>query len=372
MTSYSGITDYPHTRSDATGILLTNLGTPDAPTTEAVRRYLAEFLSDPRVIELPRILWLPILHGIILRIRPKRSAHAYQKIWTGQASPLLDISIKQCQALQKLLASRVKGPVPIELGMRYGNPSITGALEKLQQANVQRLLVLPLYPQYSGTTTASSYDAVAAVLKTWRWVPELRLLNHYHDHAGYIDALVDSIRTHWAEKGHSDKLLFSFHGLPQKYFLAGDPYYCQCQKTARLVAEQLQLTDGTWQVAFQSRFGFQKWLQPYTDKTLMAWGKQGIKSVAVICPGFPADCLETLEEIQMRYRDLFLDAGGERFSCIPALNDQPAHIDALMKLIIRNCQGWPEFALDYNADAVHAGLQLREQRATALKSTKPE
>ena len=372
MTKYSGTTDYPHQQPTATGILLTNLGTPDAPTAAAVRQYLAEFLSDPRVIELHQLLWWPILHGIILRTRPKRSAHAYQKIWTDKGSPLLDISIKQLQALQKQTASQIKGPVQIELAMRYGNPSIKHGLEKLRQAHVQRLLVFPLYPQYSAASTGTTFDAVAAVLKTWRWVPELRMLNHYHDDTGYIDALVSSIREHWAGNGRGDKLLFSFHGLPQHYFLAGDPYFCQCHTTARLVVEQLQLADGAWQVAFQSRFGFQKWLQPYTDKTLKAWDKQGIKSVDVICPGFSADCLETLEEIQLQNRDFFLNAGGTKYSYIPALNDQPTHIDALMKLIIRNCQGWPELAPDYNADAVHAGLQQREQRATALKSTKPE
>ncbi|MBF8269461.1 MAG: hemH [Gammaproteobacteria bacterium] len=369
MTTYSGITDYPHQQPAATGILLTNLGTPDAPTTAAVRKYLAEFLSDPRVIELPRLLWWPILHGIILRTRPQRSAHAYQKIWTDKGSPLLDISRRQLQAIQKQLPSQLKGPVRIELAMRYGNPSIKHGLEKLRQANVQRLLVFPLYPQYSAASTGTTFDAVAAVLKTWRWVPELRLLNLYHDDVGYIETLVSSIRDHWAGKGRSDRLLFSFHGLPQQYFLAGDPYFCQCQKTARLVVEQLQLADGQWQIAFQSRFGFQKWLQPYTDKTLKAWGKQGIKSVDVICPGFSADCLETLEEIQLQNRDFFLNSGGTKYSYIPALNDQPAHIDVLTKLIIRNCQGWPEFAPDYDTDAIRAKLQQQEQRAIAMKNT---
>ena len=369
MTRYSGTNDYPHLHPAVTGILLTNLGTPDAPTTESLRKYLAEFLADPRVIELPRLLWWPILHGYILRTRPQRSVHAYRKVWTADGSPLLNISLKQLHAIRKTMAHKVKGPIVVELAMRYGNPSIKQALENFRRANVQRLLVFPLYPQYSGTTTASTFDAVAEVLKSWRWLPELRMLNQYHDDTGYINALVNSVREHWAEKGRAEKLLISFHGLPKHYFLAGDPYFCQCQKTAHLVAEQLQLADEQWQGAFQSRFGPRKWLQPYTDQTLIAWAKQGIKSVDVICPGFSADCLETLEEIQMRYRDLFMNAGGERFSYIPALNDQPVHIDALTELIIRNCQGWPEFAPVYDAAAVKAVLQQQEQRAAEMMNT---
>jgi len=369
MTRYSGTSNYPHLSHAVTGILLINLGTPDAPTAESLRKYLAEFLSDPRVIELPPLLWWPILHGYILRTRPRRSAHAYQKIWTSAGSPLLDISLKQLHALQKSLLDQVEGPLVVELGMRYGQPSIRSALEKIRQANAQRLLVFPLYPQYSGTTTGSTFDAVAEVLKSWRWLPELRLLNQYHDNDGYIEALAQSIREHRAEQGQCDRLLFSFHGLPKHYFLAGDPYFCQCQKTARLVAERLQLAEGTWQVSFQSRFGPREWLQPYTDQTLIAWAKQGIKSVEVICPGFSSDCLETLEEIRMLNQDFFRNAGGEKFFYIPALNDRPAHISALMQLIIKNCQGWPEFASDYNPGVVAARLRLQGQRAAEMMNT---
>ena len=362
MTNYSGISDYRHDSPSCTGILLTNLGTPDSASTADLRKYLAEFLSDPRVVELPRILWWPVLHGIILRTRPKKSARAYNKIWTERGSPLMEISIKQLNAVRDSLRIRIKGPIQVELAMRYGNPSIKSALEKLRQLNVQRLLVLPLYPQYSAATTASTFDAVARVLQTWRWLPEIRMLNHYHDNNAYINALVDSIREHWAEHGKGERLLFSFHGLPKHYFLAGDPYFCQCHKTARLVAEQLELADGLWQVSFQSRFGAREWLKPYTDQTLSDWGRQGVKNVSVICPGFAADCLETLEEINMQNRGFFLNAGGENFSYIAALNDHTSHIHALTELVLENCRGWPEFEQDWDQARVD-----RENRETALR-----
>lgn len=367
MTKFTGIAEYQHNAPARTGILLTNLGTPDSPTTTDLRRYLAEFLSDPRVIELPRILWWPILHGIILRTRPKKSAAAYEKIWTENGSPLMDISIRQITAVRESLHGRVTGPVQVELAMRYGNPSIKSTLEKLRLANVQRLLVLPLYPQYSAATTGSTFDAVAGVLKSWRWLPELRMLNHYHDNNTYIEALADSVREHWAEHGKEDRLLFSFHGLPKHYFLAGDPYFCQCHKTARLVAEHLDLEAGAWQVSFQSRFGTREWLKPYTDRTLIDWGRQGIRNVSVICPGFAADCLETLEEIRIQNRDLFLHAGGEQFSYIPALNDNDSHIHALTELIISNCHGWPGFSQDWDQEASDRELAQTAERHAKMK-----
>lgn len=368
MTKYTGDKKYVHDTPPCTGILLTNLGTPDEPTAAAVRRYLAEFLSDSRVIETPKLIWWPILHGIILRTRPKRSAEAYGKIWTDSGSPLLTIANQQAKAISEQLADRVNGPVRVELAMRYGNPSIRSALNKLRDGNARRIIVFPLYPQYSATTTASTFDAVAKVLKSWRWLPEIRVINHYHDDPGYINALVDSIHEHWAGQGQAEKLLFSFHGLPRKYFVAGDPYFCECQKTARLVAEQLELNEDKWQVAFQSRFGPMEWLKPYTDKTLKQWGKQDIESVDLICPGFSADCLETLEEIKIQNRDFFLNAGGKRFSYIPALNEQPAHITALTDLIIKHCQGWPEFSEDWNEEKMIKELNLSEQRAGKLKN----
>ncbi len=316
-----------------TGVLLTNLGTPDAPTPAALRKYLAQFLSDPRVIETPRWLWWFILHGVILRVRPRRSAKAYREVWTEAGSPLLAISEKQCGAIRSELDKDAGSPVRVELGMRYGNPSIPSALQKLQGYNVRKLVILPLYPQYSAATTASTFDAVAGVLKTWRHIPQLSMISGYHDNPGYIDALAKSVRDHWAQSGKPDRLLFSFHGLPRSYVLAGDPYADECRATARLLARRLGLDEEFWDVSFQSRFGPREWLQPYTDKLLQEWGGSGIGHVHVICPGFAADCLETLEEIKIQNRDFFLAAGGKTFSYIPALNDSPRHIAALCDII---------------------------------------
>ena len=327
--NYKGNPDYKHDTSLQTGVLVTNLGTPDDATPAALRKYLGEFLSDPRVIEVPKPVWWFILHGIILRTRPKKSAEAYQQVWTDNGSPLLDISKKQTAAIQAALDQQHEQPIKVELAMRYGNPSIKSGLEKLQQANCNRILIFPLYPQYSAATTASTFDAVADVFKSWRWIPELRMINHYHDDSDYINALANSVESHWRKNDQPEKLIFSFHGLPKDYFLKGDPYHCECHKTARLVAEKLGLAGESWQVTFQSRFGPRQWLQPYTDKTLKQLGKTDVKHVQVICPGFSADCLETLEEINMQNRDFFIKAGGEEFSYIPALNDNDDHIQAL-------------------------------------------
>ena len=365
MSKYLGNSDYSHGTAECTGVLITNLGTPDAPTTKALRRYLAEFLSDPRVIETPRLIWWLILHGVILRIRPPRAAHAYGKVWTDQGSPLLAISKQQAQALQQSLTTRFKGQVRVALGMRYGNPSIPAALEELRRAGARRLLVLPLYPQYSATTTASTFDAVADVLKTWRWQPELRFVNHYHDDAGYIRALTDSVRAYWAEHGEPERLMFSFHGLPKRYLLAGDPYYCECNKTARLVAEQLGLPADRWLLTFQSRFGREEWLRPYCDHTLREWGKAGVKRVDVLCPGFSADCLETLEEIDQQNRAIFLNAGGGAYHYIPALNDSAAHIAMIADLVAHHSQGWPETAVAWDAAADVAARADSQRRALA-------
>jgi len=333
MTNYIGNTGYKHDTESCTGVLVTNLGTPDAPTPPALRKYLGEFLADPRVIEAPRIIWWFVLHGFILRTRPKRSAAAYRKIWTETGSPLLAISKKQAAAIQKYLDEHATEKFHVELAMRYGNPSIQSGLKKLKQANAKKIVILPLYPQYSATTTASTFDAVANVLKTWRNIPELHLVKHYHDTPDYIDALAESITEHWQEKDRAEKLLFSFHGIPQAYFEAGDPYYCECHKTARLLAEKLNLNEKDWMLTFQSRFGPKEWLKPYTDVTLKELANSGVKNVDVVCPGFSADCLETLEEINMRYREAFLVAGGKKFSYIPALNERPAHINTLVNII---------------------------------------
>lgn len=322
------------------GVLLTNLGTPDAPTPAALRRYLGEFLWDPRVVEAPRPLWWLVLHGVILRLRPRRSAKVYRKIWTEQGSPLLAISQRQAQALQVALEDQLTQPVKVALGMRYGNPSLEQALAELEQAGIERVLVLPLYPQYSSSTTASTFDAVAALCRRRRLIPELRFVRDYHDDPGYIRALAASVLEYREEHGRGDKLLFSFHGIPKEYADKGDPYPEQCRRTAELVAASLGLAEDEWLTVFQSRFGPKEWLQPYTDKTLEALPEQGIGSVDLVCPGFAADCLETLEENALENRDLFLEAGGERFHYIPCLNDSESHIQALAEIVARQLGGW--------------------------------
>lgn len=368
MSRYLGNPDFRHDSLATTGVLITNLGTPDAPTAAALRRYLAEFLWDPRVVEFPRPLWWLILHGIILRTRPARVARKYAGIWTEQGSPLLAISQAQEAALQLRLSQLGLGRIRVALGMRYGQPSIANALRTLQEQGVQRLLVLPLYPQYSGSTTASTFDAVSRELQRWRWLPELRLITHYHDEPGYIHALADSVRRHWDQHGRGDKLLISFHGIPKRYLTQGDPYYCECHKTARLLADALSLETEQWQLAFQSRFGREEWLKPYTDHTLKEWARKGIGRVQVICPGFSADCLETLEEIAVENREYFLTAGGKELQYIAALNDSPDHIAALAALINRHIKGWPEsYEQDETGLKQQAKITLQRAQAEGAK-----
>ena len=355
---------FEHGRPSCTGILLTNLGTPDAPTPAALRRYLGEFLWDPRVVQIPRPVWWLILHGIILRVRPARSAEKYQTVWTEQGSPLLAITRRQAAAIDARLQRDFPGPLRVTVGMRYGNPSIAKALRELQAAGVRRLLIFPLYPQYSATTTASGFDAVVKELGTWRWLPELRMINHYHDDPGYIEALAASIENAWRIQEPGERLLFSFHGLPRRNLLAGDPYHCECHKTARLVAQRLELAPERWALSFQSRFGRAEWLKPYTSELLKEWAETGISSVDVVCPGFAADCLETLEEIELENRDYFLSAGGQRYRYIPALNDDPLHIDALTRLIVDHSRGWPE--LDANANKNDTDAAAIRERALAM------
>jgi ferrochelatase len=314
-----------------TGILLSNLGTPDAPTPAAVRRYLREFLSDRRVVNLPPLLWQPILHGLVLPRRPQRSAHAYQQIWSEEGSPLLAITQHQAEALRAGFADRPD--IVIALGMRYGNPSIAQALDELHAARIQRLLVLPLYPQYSSATTASTFDEIARCLRQWIDQPDVHFFSDYHDRPWYIAALIASIREAWREQAPAQRLLFSFHGMPTRTRDAGDPYYERCMMTARLLASALDLPQERWHVTFQSRFGAAEWLQPYTDKTLVEWAAVGVESVDVVCPGFSADCLETLEEIAMTNRDLFLQAGGKHYRYIPALNARADHVAGLREMI---------------------------------------
>lgn len=316
-----------------TGVLLVNLGSPDAPTPSALRTYLAQFLADPRVVESNRFIWWFALHGVILRIRPPRAAKSYQKVWTKNGSPLIHISKLQTHAIQAELKKRFQGDVIAELAMTYGKPSIQSGLKNLKKAGITQLLILPLYPQYSATTTAAVFDQVTNVLQNWRELPELRVINQYHDHPKYIETLANSIKQQWQNKPRGELLLFSFHGIPQRYIDNGDPYYEHCQRTAQLVAEKLALNKNEWKLVFQSRFGREPWLEPYCSVTLQELPTNGIKNIDVICPGFSADCLETLEEIQMENKDLFIDAGGDVFNYIPCLNDSPSHIDTLCDIL---------------------------------------
>ena len=331
---YQGQTDYDHQGpSPQTGVLLCNLGTPDAPKTAELRRYLKEFLSDPRVVEVPRLLWWMILNLIILRIRPRRSAKLYASVWSEGGSPLMVHSSNQVAGVKKILDKKFKRDVPVALGMRYGNPSMESAIAELTAQNVRNITVLPLYPQYSGATTGSTFDAVAQTFTKTRWVPELHFIGGYQQSKLYIDALCGTIRKHIAEHGQPDKLMFSYHGTPQKYLNKGDPYHCFCHQTTRLVREQLGWEEDQVITTFQSRFGREPWLQPYTDKTLEQIPEDGVKHVAVICPGFSSDCLETIEEINMEARESFIESGGEQFHYIPCLNDDPVHIDALVSIL---------------------------------------
>lgn len=352
---------YRHGQTPRVGVLLINLGTPDAPTSPALRRYLGQFLWDPRVVEIPRFLWWLILHGIILRLRPAKSAAKYALIWRQEGSPLLYWSQRIAVRLLGHLGERGL-PVAVQLGMRYGKPSVAAALDALKAQGCTRILVLPLYPQYAAATTASAVDAVAQWLSTQRLVPELRFVNRYGDDAGYIDALAASVRKHWAESGRGDRLLMSFHGVPARSLTLGDPYHCECLKTARLLAQRLGLQAEDYLVTFQSRFGRAQWLQPYTEPTLKRLAEQGLKRVDVVCPGFVADCLETLEEVAQEVRASFLAAGGQTFHYIPCLNDNEAWIKALGDLAVHHLQGWPATAKDPATE----GAELAQQRLRAM------
>jgi ferrochelatase len=316
--------------TETTGVLLTNVGTPASPTPAAVKGYLKEFLSDRRVVEIPKLAWWPLLHGIILQSRPKKSAALYQKIWTENGSPLLLYS----QNIAKKLQNQIGYPVAI--GMHYGQPSIKNALEKLRASKVKKIIVLPLFPQYSATTTASSLDKVSDVLKTWRIIPKIQTITHYADHPAFIRAISISIQKAWKTQGQAQHLLFSYHGIPKKYADLGDPYPELCYRTARLVAETVKLSQEQWSVAFQSRLGRAEWLTPYTNTVLAQLPQKKITNVQVICPGFAVDCLETLEEIAMRGKEQFIQAGGEKFYYISGLNDTMEHINVLISILSDN------------------------------------
>jgi protoporphyrin/coproporphyrin ferrochelatase len=335
---------FQHGKLARTAVLLVNLGTPTAPEPGPVRQYLKEFLSDPRVVEIPRLLWWPILNGVILVVRPRKSAAKYAAIWTEQGSPLLVHSQQQTLLLRGYLGERGL-EVDVELAMRYGEPSIESALRRLAERDVDRVLIVPMYPQYSATTTASALDEVFNVLERVRNLPEVRWIKHFHDYPGYITALRQSVLDHWKRHGRAQdrggKLVMSFHGVPKRTLRLGDPYHCECQKTGRLLAESLGLGPDEYVLTFQSRFGRAEWLQPYTTPTLVALARGGAKTVDVICPGFPADCLETLEEIAIEGRDTFLASGGEEYRYIACLNESSAFITALTDLCVQHMQGWP-------------------------------
>lgn len=324
---------------DRTGILLCNLGTPDAPTTAATRRYLAEFLSDQRVVEIPPLVWKPLLHGVILRTRPAKSAAKYRSIWMPEGSPLAVWTEKQAKLLRGTLGE-AGHQVLVRPAMRYGNPSIASQLDAFKAEGVRRVLVLPLYPQYSATTTASVVDAVNAWCASARDIPEIRFVSSYHRDPGYIQALAQSVRKQWQLDGRAPKLVMSFHGIPERNVRLGDPYQQQSQETARLLAAELGLAESEYLLTFQSRFGKAKWLEPYTEPSLIALAQQGLRHVQVMCPGFPADCLETLEEINQEVREAFVHAGGQQFDYIACLNDQPRWIQALRELALQHLQGW--------------------------------
>lgn len=325
--------------------VLVNLGTPTAPNASALRRYLREFLSDPRVIELQRALWLPILYGVILPLRAGRSAAAYRRIWMAEGSPLRVLSERLARAVAAHLNASTPG-ITVRLAMRYGEPSVSTVLRELRESGLQRVIVLPLYPQYSASTAASVFDAVVDELRTWRQVPDLRFIADYHAEPGWIEAVATSIRAHWATHPRGEKLLFSFHGIPQRYVRNGDPYEDQCRASAAAIAAHLGLREDAWQVCFQSRVGREPWLRPYTDETVKALGAAGVDSIDVACPGFAVDCLETLEEIAMQNAEFFEAAGGKHLRYIPALNDGPVHAAALAGLLRRHGAGWPEFDTD--------------------------
>lgn len=348
-----------HGRPARVGVLVVNLGTPDAPTPAALRRYLAEFLGDPRVVEIPRPLWWPVLHGVILRVRPARSAQKYASIWTPDGSPLAVWTAKQAKLLAGYLGQSGHSVV-VRQAMRYGRPSVAEGLDALHTEGATRVLVLPMYPQYSAATTGSVFDAVAAWGVQARRVPELRFVHEYHDDPAYVGALAAAVRASWQSQGRGEVLVMSFHGMPERTLQLGDPYHCQCHKTARLLADALGLAPQAVCVTFQSRFGKARWLQPYTEPTLQQLAREGVASVDVVCPGFVADCLETLEEIDQEARAAFLAAGGREFNYVPCLNDRHEWIDALRSIALRHLQGWDTGAPDT------AALERQQQRAAAL------
>ena len=326
---FKGEQNFQHENEQKKGVLIAYLGTPDSPDVLSVRRYLKEFLSDPRIIEVPKIIWWFVLNIFILNFRSFNSARLYKSIWTDGGSPLLVNCIKIIEKVQKSLPSNYQ----VALGMRYGNPSIKSALNELKEANCRDIEVITLFPHYSATTVGSIFDAVSTEIKSWRWVPSVKFLNSYHDNPLLIEILSERIKKSFDSQGKPDKLVFSYHSIPKKYFDSGDPYHCLCQKTSRLIAEKLSLDEKDYITAFQSRFGPSEWLKPYTSETMKSLPKEGIKSVQVVSPGFGVDNLETLQEIDIENKEYFEDAGGENFHYIPCLNDDDDHVEFLISLI---------------------------------------
>ena len=345
-------------------MLLVNLGSPDQPTAAATRRYLAEFLSDPRVVEIPRAVWWLVLHGIILNTRPAKSAAKYATVWTPEGSPLVAGTRRLADRVQEALQAQGH-EVLVKMAMRYGNPSLASGLDELRAQGATRVLVLPMYPQYAAATTASVWDGIARWCAGARQIPEFRFVNRYGDDPALIEALAESVRQHWAVHGRAQRLVMSFHGLPERSLHLGDPYHCECHKAARLVAQALDLPKDAWQVTFQSRFGKAQWLRPYTEPTLKDLAASGVRSVDVLCPGFSVDCLETLEEIAQEARDAFLEAGGESFRYIPCLNDSAGAVHAMTQLALRHLQGWPTSGMTVG-DPAHVQRALQRQRALEM------
>lgn len=364
MTYYNPEPEYKHGDQLKVGILLANLGTPDAPTAKAVRPYLKQFLMDKRVVEIPRFIWWWILNCIILVFRPKKSAEKYAQVWMKEGSPLLVHAERQTNLLRGYLGQKVKSPFAIELGMSYGNPSMQSAIEKLKAQHCNKILVFPLYPQYAASSTAASLDAVWKTLLKVRNVPAIRTIKHYHDHPAYIQALAANIHQFWQVNGKPEQLIMSFHGVPKFHLMKGDMYHCECHKTGRLLAEALDLDKDQYQIAFQSRFGKQEWLKPYLASTLKTLGKAKTKRIDVICPGFSSDCLETLEEIAMEGKGIFQSHGGGDYNYIPALNESEAWIRAMTDIALENLQGW--VSADWDNEAAKEAAKMTALHAKAL------
>ena len=362
--SYKTEPAYTHGTTEKIAVLLVNLGTPDAPTAEKVKPYLREFLGDPRVVEIPKLIWWFILNGIILNTRPKKSAAKYASIWLPQGSPLKVYTERQTTLLQGYLGEKTRGvPVVVDYAMRYGNPSIPSVLAKLKAQNCQRILVVPMYPQYAASATATACDVIFNELTAQRNMPALRTIKHFHDYPGYISATAQNIRDYWTLHGQPEMLVMSFHGVPRYTLDKGDPYHCECQKSGRLIAEKLGLSKEQYTVSFQSRFGKAEWIQPYTTSVLKQLGQKKTKRVDVVCPGFVADCLETLEEIAQEGKEDFKHAGGGEFHYIPCINDRPDWIHALTDLVLDNLHGW----LD-KSDAAQQEMSRLRALAAGAKS----